>query len=220
MRRRRSFLRTPTRNPAWQMATFFFEDFLTSESGNLQNLSIELARIDEHLGDSSAMGVVMTNIARSIDISMIVWNAIYMIDIYTAVSDSREQNYVWHGLAVDRLDQTGTPTGLTLYNPFINSTPVTTLLASAPQDEETPTRLLWSTVAALPVGALNETDNNTSIDNPQQRDGRHRLPVKLRIDDEHGLYYQFSYFNANTSASSRLRVILQGQYYYRVRFGR
>lgn len=217
--RRSGFLRTPTRNRKWQIATFYFDDVITAEQSGAQNLAFELARIDEHLGDASAMGTVMTNIVRSLDIGLMVWNVQIAAAIYTPIAASRGWDPIWHGVLVDRLDETGAPTGATLYNPWLNSTPVTTLLALSPQDEEVPTRILWSACSWYGIGALN-VPSYTETSPAQQREGRHRLPLKLRIDDEHGLYYQFGLFNQDSPATTSFRVSIQGQYYYRVTFGR
>lgn len=212
-------LRTPSRNRAWQVGTFFFEEFVTVESTGIQNLALELLRIDEHLGDASAMGRVVTNITRSIDVAMVVWNSMIMCDNFTPGTGLRVYDYLHEMWAVDRLDQSGNPTGLTTYNPWTNHTPITTLLATSPDDENTPTRILWSSAMGFPVGADNATPPEAWLPTARQRQGRHRLALKLRIDEEHGLYYNYSGYNPALVSSIQFFVALQGHLYYRVRIG-
>lgn len=197
------------------------------------NIAFEIAKILDHVADFTAGdGVVMASMVKSIDISSIVFDYGWQLghSVISAQFDPVVNSYLalHTALCVDRLDASGVPVAVATWQPFevqpIVSAVGGGLPATTTLEAGFPTRILWREHDCRNQGVATIVDTDGDLYFPYQtavtplRSGRVHKRLRLRLDDEHGLYIcaSASNYNNNNSAPNSIRFWAGGAIYYKV----
>lgn len=219
----------PTR---WEVGHFFLGNIIniTDAGTNPSTIVTSLAQIRGHLGTDSPQGRVLDNAARALEIGGVVfrYEIIASSSIPGAIPDNTSEftNRVdWRVLLVsDRLDTVGVP--LAIPNWFNVTNPVIAAGSTDVEDldDEYPTRIhwqnyhgtSWSNREGNGTGALNS--QTVHVDN---RRGGANLRLRLRLDDQHGLFFHFAQAHSGSDGVENTFIgslQIAGTIYYRWRF--
>lgn len=234
--RRRRFgprLRIAKEPQRWEVGHFFFGNIINITDTGTPNATIvtSFAQIPGHFGDNTAQGRTLDNAARWLEIGGVVfrYEVLFNANFPGGMEDqdAELQDLVtWRVLLCsDRLDSVGQPTSIP--NWFNNTTPIIAAGANAAEDLDNvyPTRIHWqnfhTTSATLRAGSSTSAVGlqSTKVDS---RRGSGNLRLRLRLDDQHGLFWHFAQAHSSPSDSENVYVgslLLTGTVYYRFRIG-
>lgn len=245
MRRTSSFRsRFPARPRAFQRgklervqrAQFTFTGNITPTTGTAltaTNVVFQLAAV-RSLGEASTgQGRALSGWMRSIDIIGIHLD--WGIDDWSTNIDfvldppSQASWYTHVACMVDRLDGGGNPVVAATVPWWAVQTPVAATASAIPittaEDGDFPTRVLYERFDEFNYGlydVTNVTANHLAQTNPRVRGrlgGFFKRSLRLRLNDEQGLYWGFSFAPANTlNKPISMRHWASGALYYRVNF--
>jgi len=228
-RRRGPRIRKSTEPTRWETCNFFFDSVDDIDAGGFLNESVELFKIQDHIGGAagSAVGRSLAAISRRIEIGGVVFSHgvdLVGTDQISGGFDSSESGY-FHGiyLVTDRLDAAGLPVALPDWT--TNQAPIATAPSAVSDDDEFPMRVHWRDQFGFAAGAqgLGQTSiqyaNWSKSPHPVRTES---LRIRRWLDDEQGLYFQFYDFfngvNADAGAVLTLHKWVWGTVYYRWRF--
>jgi len=222
--RRRSFgprLRPPSGPRRWQAAHFFFDGVDLIESGIFLTESVELLKIQDHIGGAAgtAIGSTLSNISRRVELGGIVFN--YGHSLIGPADETQNPSDIWlHGLylVTDRLDSDGQPTSLPNWQQTMS--PISTIGSSVTEDDEYPLRVHWRDMhlATSFAGLVSTPTTNANLLAPHPT---RTVNLRLRrfLDDFHGLYFQFfDLYSSDPEATLSIHKWVGGTLYYRWRF--
>jgi len=204
-RRPRSRLRYSTEPRRWEVGHFFLSvnnvtDFVTPNA----TIVTALGQIGGRIGvQGTTQGRALENATRFLEIGGIVFRyrvrlSAQMEEVDTVPSATSEliNQIDWRVLLVsDRLDAAGSPVSIPDW--FNVTTPVSAASALTDEDldPEYPTRIHWQNYHGTNVS--NRAGSGTGSVGPSdypsdQRAGGANLRLRLRLDDEHGLFLHFA----------------------------
>lgn len=226
-------LRIPKEPQRWEVGHFFFGNIINITDGATPSATIvtSLAQILGHIGRSDdEQGRMISNMTRYLEIGGVVFryeivgNAQDSSGPNIPTSNSELSNRVnWRVLLVsDRLDTVGAP--LSIPNWFNVTTPVIAAQSTSSEDieNEYPTRIHWQGFHG--TSWTNREGNGTGAVGPStfhvdNRRGGANLRLRLRLPDEHGLFFHFAQSsNGESDATFVGQLLLTGTIYYRVKF--
>lgn len=221
----------------WEVGQYFFE---TQEEldmgGELADLVIRYVRIasTRTIGDfSTGQGQALQSAARSIDVGGVVFDwGVYNDSGYDAAASPVEgRMYCMHALVADKIDGAGLPGSVATYNPFITSTPVSSVGVATPSglaaEITRPNRILWQQTFELqysPTQIIGPTAGELYVPDGQQVGTRRTTlnkRLRLRLDDDVGLFHVFAYKQSALFATSFVPFAtewVRGNIYYRFNF--
>lgn len=219
-----------------QRANFLLHSNLTTVPGTSfasVNVAFELAKILDHVADFTAGdGVVMASMVRSIDISSIVFDYGYIqpFSVFSVAFDplTDRQLFLHTMLCVDRLGPGGVPDAVATVEPFETQSIVSAVGGGIPAtttlEQGWPSRVLWREHDYRNQGIITITDTSDdlyTLTNQavyRERSGRVHKRLRLRLDDEHGLYLVASACNGTAGAldGTPIEFWAGGCIYYKV----
>lgn len=226
-------LRAAKEPQRWEVGQFFFGNIIniTDAGTNPSTIVTSLAQISGHLGVSTQeQGRVLDNAARALEIGGVVfrYEILSSFNSPSAIRDDTSElnnRLNWRVLLVsDRLDATGSP--ISIPNWFNVTNPVIAAGSTAAEDidNEYPTRIHWQNFHG--TSWSNREGNGTGAIGPttfhtDNRRGGANLRLRLRLDDEHGLFFHFAQAHTNSDNGENSfvgQLLLTGTIYYRWRF--
>lgn len=239
---RRSFrrgvkLREPREPYRWEVGNIVIEQpyLLSAETDLVQTAVVSVAQIPFHVGDvSTGQGRALNQYARFLEIGGIVFRYHITDEApsfgYAVTANNQAGfNIMQHRILLtsDRLDNIGQPSAIP--NWFEPNSPLVTVSATTPvalaEDQDFPTRIHWQD-SKVYGRVAQQTGSATSVIAPTvtttSLHGGANLRLKLRLSDEHGLFFHCcTRLNLITPSDQEFagRYTILGTIYYRVRFG-
>lgn len=213
-------MRPPIAPQRLQSCNFFFENSEQLTHGTFLNNSVELLKLQDHLG-SGTQGRTLATVARRIEISGMVfnygWNLVCPADQPEHPADQWIRGIY---LVTERLDNFQQPVALPDWT--INQAPVTTAPGATGEQADFPLRVHWRDqhlLAGMAGLVATPSTNANQVNTHPSRTVNLRL--KRYIDDFTGLYFQFyNLFNAqDVEGTLDVNYWVWGTIYYRLRFG-
>lgn len=235
--RRRGFgprLRIPKEPFRWEVGQFHFRiQNVVNEVAPLGTTVVSLAQIADHFGDlATAQGTALNDAMRFLEIGGIVFG--YRIRRNwersaaapnPGVTQQEQTDSVDYKLLVvsDRLNDDGQPS--TIPNWFNTTPPIINVASTTATDRDTryPLRIHWQ--------AYHGSENSTALGDPanaigpssyflDSRSGRANLRLRLRLQDDVGLFFHFAQVVNDPSTAefeNDALVTISGTLYYRWR---
>lgn len=226
-------LRVAKEPQRWEVGHYFFGNIINITDQATTNATIvtSFAQIQDHFGEAgTSQGVTLNNGLRWLEIGGIVfrYEIVSTAQIPGAIPDNTSEliNRMWWRvlLVSDRLDENGSP--ISIPNWFNVTNPVVAAASAATEDrdDEYPTRIHWQNFHGTTWG--NREGNGTAALNSQtvhvdNRRGGANLRLRLRLDDNHGLFWHFAQIHESSDGNENVfigRLALTGTIYYRWRF--
>lgn len=223
-RRRRSLY--PHQGGRWQRCQFNIPTSLLGGGGASYVDWNSLLSIVRHLNDpSTADGVVMTQIARYIEVRAIQWDHTfsYWVPPIVAQQAVTAVDWLFGGFCVERLDANGSPVSGGLFDPFTTESPVEDYPpnpALTQTNISSPLRWLRTKYQHFQSGNLNNV-STTFVNGSSQARWSARYSRPIRLDDTTGLWWVVGRNTLlDVETGSSVYSILSGALWYRVGFGR
>lgn len=222
MRRRSAY---PHQGGRWQRCQFTLPNIVTGSGGASDVNWNDMLGITGHLQDPTTPdGVVLTQIARYIEVRAIQWDATFAYYVPPAsVSAETSMDWLFAGWCVDRDDAAGNPASASFYDPFTTESPVEEYPPAPTTTQlnlQSPLRWLRVKYVHCNAGNLNNVQSIFSNGSYYARWSA-RYSRTFRLDDTTGLYWVTG---RNTLLDGELgssaQVIISGALWYRVAFGR
>jgi len=206
----------------WETANFFFDGSANLEHGVFLNNSVELAKINDHIGGTDVPAATqMANFTRRVEIGGIVWN--HWFNLLAAANDSSSVSSVlFRGLVLCTcsLDVASLPNELPDWSD--NQAPIATAPSTTAEDVDFPTRVHYREFDAISqLAGLVSTPVTNAAARTVQVQRPHNLRLRRYLDDHHGLYFQFYHlWNSPNATGDDIDVEFgcAGTLYYRWRF--
>jgi len=227
---RRSFRRSPPRRrfrgvrpvtapTRWEVCNFFFDSSDTLTDGVFLTESVELLKIQDHLGGvATTTSRGLSAVSRRIELGGIVFD--YGWNLEGPANEADLVSSKWqHGiyLVTDRLDENSQP--IALPNWSLNAAPVATVPSGAANEDDFPLRIhwrdadIWNQMAGLVSTPV--TNANIRSNHPTRTQS---LRLRRYLDDHQGLYFQFfDQFVSDGADSLAIHKWVWGTIYYRWR---
>jgi len=223
-RRKRSVY--PHQGGRWQRCQFTIPASLLGGGGISYVDWNSILSIARHIQDpSTPEGLMLTQIARYIEVRAIQWDATftYWVPLTVANQAVTQIDWLFGGWAVDRLDANGLAVSGGNYDPFTTESPVEEYPptpATSQTNLGSPLRWLRVKYFHAQTGNFNNV-STTFVNGSAQARWSGRYSRTFRLDDTTGLYWVTG---RNTLIDSELGTswyaVVSGCLWYRVGFGR
>lgn len=229
-----------TRPKRWEIGQFYIEQTMNPPNGsNAEQLTmLHIASISQSLLNATAntsesrLGTLLAQSKRALEVGGIVYDwGCYQLNDANANTSRTEGQLTWqHGLCTDKHVATAgspiTPNAILDWSPLQSTFPTRILSTSTAFDDnneaQQPTRIHFTKTWMMNAGireVANDVEGVLYVPDGQilqQNFGTVNRRLKLRLDDDQGLYAYFGVLTgAGFSNASSFLVWLGGRIYYR-----